>query len=146
MTQNFKIMMPKIFRISVFFNSCAFLVMPNSFEIFMADCICFVAEKCITIGKITENSSRNCKIFEISYSITCIHHITETLVNLTIMSWLISTVDQFVVGIFFHKRNNLTNRFCSGFKLSDSVSMMMFCYSLTLGTKFEFWWQNCHLY
>ena len=29
MTQNFKIIMPKIFRISVFFNSCALLVMPR---------------------------------------------------------------------------------------------------------------------
>ena len=65
------------------------------------------------------------------------HHLSKPhfgyLVNFTIMSWLFLTVVQFVVLNFFHKRNNLTNRFCSGFKVSDSVSVM---------TKFKFRWQN----
>ena len=96
----------------------------------MTNCI---IDKCINIGSITKNSTKNYK----SSTLVMTHHLSKPhfgyLVNFTIMSWLFLTVVQFVILNFFHKRNNLTNRFCSGFKVSDSVSMM---------TKFKFRWQN----
>ena len=96
----------------------------------MTNCI---IDKCINIGSITKNSTKNYK----SSTLVMTHHLSKPhfgyLVNFTIMSWLFLTVVQFVVWNFFHQRNNLTNRFYSGFKVSDSVSVMK---------KFKFRWQN----
>ena len=108
----------------------------------MADWICFVGDKCKEIIEYWSEILKFWTYFEIFCFITYFYHFMEILVNFTIMSWLLLTVVQLVVKNYFHKRNNLTNRFCSGFKLSDSVSMMIFCYSLTLVTKYEFGWQN----